>query len=161
MLALVQELEVSGAHILKDIFYQDGSLRDIYVLESTSDDWQKLIAFLRSGKYKVTYELDGIEKPLPSDFSEIQKYMGEVYQLLSIHIEGLRLNCHFFLTENIEFDLLPNEVETEEKAEAIFQFMAMVGRLLGKEVILTPENGQEYVIVGYDPKANKMNYFQS
>ncbi|HKO41927.1 MAG TPA: hypothetical protein VJU84_01450 [Pyrinomonadaceae bacterium] len=162
MLSLIQKLrESNDADILRDVFYRDGSLRDIYVLETTNDDWQKLLTFLNSGKYKVAYELDSTEKPLPSDFSEIQKCMGEVRQLLSIYIEGVRLNCHFFCTDEIELDLAPNEVDTEETAEAIFRFMAEIGRLLEKEVILTPENGQEYVIVRYDPQANDMEYIHS
>ncbi len=68
------------------------------------------------------------------------------------------MNCHFFCVEEIELDLLPNEVDTEEKAEAVFEFMAEVGRMLMREVVLTPENGQEHVIVRYDPKTNKTAY---
>lgn len=150
--------EESSADILKDVFYQDGSLRDIYVRETTAGDWEKLISFLKSGKYKVTYELDSTESALPTDFNDIRKYMGVSVQLLSVYIEDIRLNCHFFCTEEIELDLLPSEVETEEKAETILRFMAEIGRLLEKEVILTPENGQASVIVRYDPKANEMEY---
>ena len=153
----VQKLkDASGADILKEVFYQDGSLRDVYVRETTGDDWQKLITFLESGEYQVTYKLDGTEGPLPSDFSDIEKHIGELGQLLSIYIEGVRMNSHFFGTQEIELDLLPDEVDTEEKAESVFRFMAEMGRLLGKEVILTPENGREYVMVRFDPKANEM-----
>jgi hypothetical protein len=159
MLSLAKKFKKArGPDVLKDVFYQDGSLRDIYVRGTSADDWQKLITFLKFGKYKITYELDSVESPLPTDFSDIQKYMGEEAQLLSIYIEDVRLNCHFFWAEEIELDLLPNEVDTEEKAETILRFMMEVGRLLGKEVILTPENGQEYVMVRYDPKANLMEY---
>ena len=162
MLSLVQKIkEANDVVILKDVFYRDGSLRDIYVLETTSGDWQKLITFLESADYRVTFGVDGVKRPLPTEFSEIQKHMGEVVQLLSIYVEGVRLNCHFFWIEDIELDLLPNEVDTETKAEAIFRFMMEVGQLLEKEVILTPENGREFVIVRYNPKLNEIEYIPS
>ncbi len=152
-----QRIKVSGeVDILKDIFYQDGSLRDLYVCETTADDWQQLISFLRGGIYQVAYEIDGVRMPLPPDYGEIEKKIGAVTQLLSINVDGVCLNCHFFWTSGIEFDLLPTEIDTEEKAEAVFRFMAEVGQLLRKDVILTPENMQENPIVRYDSTSNEM-----
>lgn len=110
------------------IFYCDGSLRDIYVRNTTFEDWRKLLLWVRAGKYKITYKIGETEASLPSDFDEVEKRMSEFGQLLSIYVEGAILNCHFFWMEEIEFDLLPNEVDTEEKAEAILEFMKRLGR---------------------------------
>lgn len=159
MLRLTTSMKnATGVDILEEVFSRDGSLRDIYVCNSTAHDWQKFVTFVHEQKYQTTYELEGIETPLPHNFEEIHKRMGELHQLLSINVKSVRLNCHFFWIEEIELDLLPNEVNTEEQAEAVFEFMAEVGRALDKEVILTPENGREYTIVCFDPKAGEVEY---
>ncbi|MCP9493400.1 MAG: hypothetical protein MSG64_02985 [Pyrinomonadaceae bacterium MAG19_C2-C3] len=143
-------------NILEEVFYQDGSLRDIYVCGTTSEDWQKLLAFLQTAKYQVMYRLDDVETSLPDDFDQIQKHMGNLGQLMSVHVDGVVLNCHFFWVEDIEFDISPNEVDTENKAVSVFEFMTQVGRVLQKEVVLTPENMQEHVHARYNLKTDKI-----
>lgn len=149
--------QLDNLSVLDRVFYLDGSLRDIYVSSTTVDDWRKILAFL-AGKYSVLYEIDGLEAPLPVDFDEIQKRTGKASQHLTVYVEGVSLNCHFFCIEEIEFDLFPEDVNTKEKAEAILGFLTEVGLLLNKEVVLTPENVKRHVLVRYEPKTNRIVY---
>jgi len=41
----------------------------------------------------------------------------------------------------MEMDVLPEDVNTSEKAQWVFDFMVAIARLLSKEVFLTPEFG--------------------
>lgn len=144
--------------VLREVFYRDGSLRDIYVCGTTVDDWQKLLTFLRAEKYRFTYEIGGVETSMPDDFSQIQNHIGSTGQLLSIYVDKVRLNCHFFCVEEIELDLLPNDVDTKDRVEAVFEFMSEVGRTLSKDVILTPENGRDQVLLRYNLKMNELEH---
>ena len=86
------------------IFEHDGSLRDFYVQDISIDDWNKLIDFL-NGNYKLSYGITGEEK----DSNQIDKdyiigYLtdnsGEMEsKSVTIDIEGVNINCHFFLTD--------------------------------------------------------------
>ncbi len=73
-------------------------------------------------------------------------------------MNGVILNCHFFCVEEIEFDIDPGEVDEKRKAESLLEFMAQVGQILEKNVILTDENTQESVLFRHDSDAHKIKY---
>lgn len=60
---------------------------------------------------------------------------------LEILLLGFTINSHFFLTEEIKLDLLPEDVNSAGKAESVFALMRGVAGLLEKEVFLIPEHG--------------------
>jgi len=94
---------------------------------------------------------------MPESVEQIFARREEIASLLSVDVGGTILCCHFFWQEDIEFDIDPREVDEQRKAEGLFDFMAQVGRLLGKDVILTPENMQEIVLVRFDSRANTIS----
>ena len=57
-----------------------------------------------------------------------------------------QVNCHFFVEDEIEFDLDPREVTGPNQVEAIVGFMTLLGDVTGKAVTLTMENTPEAVI---------------
>lgn len=140
------------------VFAWDGSWRDLYVLHTTTGDWQKLLDFLREGVYPVVFELDGRDFPFPAKAAPLFESRGEIAPFLSVTVGGIALNCRFFDAHEIEFDLDPREVDGADKLGALFAFMREVARLLGKEVILTPENMQEAVIFRAAPDQEAVQY---
>ncbi len=138
-------------------FDWDGSWRDIYVLETSIDDWQTMFDFLHSSQYEFQYQRYEPE-PLPSItevFSKKYEHKGDLY----VVVGDVTLNCHFFVPEQIEFDLDPCEVKGEEQAEALLDFMRQLGRALNKEVILTPESFEENPIFKFSPVTQEVTYF--
>jgi hypothetical protein len=142
----------------KDEFEFDGSWRDIYVFTTDVSDWQRLIDFLRSGVYEYSCTLGGEEATLPSYAREMFEAGYEFRPLLSVNVGSVVLNCHFFTEEEIEFDLDPREIKGELQAEQVFAFMRRIGRILDKEVILTPENAQNVAIFKFFPGARQIQY---
>ncbi len=138
-------------------FDWDGSLRDIYVLETSVLDWQKLFDFLKSSDYTFAYQLYELEE-LPGSI-EIFGERRENKGLLCVDAGDVTLNCHFFCREIIEFDLDPREVKGEEQANFVFDFMRQLGRALNKEVILTPENMLESPIFKFSLVTQKIEFF--
>jgi hypothetical protein len=61
------------------------------------------------------------------------------------------INCHFFTEQEIELDLDPREVNSEERLNSLFRFMKVLGKHLGKEVILTLENSPHLVLLRTSP----------
>ena len=102
------------------IFKSDGTLRDIYVQNTSIKDWGKLIDLLNS-EYNLNYfSSNKIDK------DEVFKYLedesGEIEcKSVSIEIENIKINCHFFLIEQIEFYIKPSEIKTKSKKSRILR----------------------------------------
>ena len=114
-------------------FEFDGSWRDIYVLNTTIYDWQRLIDFLRSSAYLLIYKVDYEETLLPQSVEQALKKRYGASPLLSINIGTVILNCHFFTEEEIEFDIDPREIVSAVQSEQVLAFMRQVGNLLNFE----------------------------
>jgi len=61
----------------------------------------------------------------------------------------MRVNCHFFTREEIELDIEPSEVDSEARCLSLLAFIKGIAERVGKDVIMTPENMQETVLLRY------------
>jgi hypothetical protein len=132
----------------KWIFEPDGTLRDIYVENVDIEDWKILIDYLNTN-YTVKYS--------SSEVNKIDK--GYVIQLLtdltgemdlktvSIIIDDIIINTHFFSINEIEFDVQPEEINSVISFEKILNFMNEISRILNKQLILTGENQIEFPLI--------------
>lgn len=141
----------------KWIFEPDGSLLDIYVQETTLDDWLTLIDFLNAN-YKLKY--------VPSSENESEGKINKDYittyltdktdvregRTVSILTGNLVLNCYFFLQDEIEFDVNPKDFNGQKDFETVIAFMTAVSKALNKEIILTPENSPQFPLIIIDAK---------
>lgn len=141
----------------KWIFEPDGSLLDVYVKETTLVDWLTLIDFLNAN-YKVKYgPTSENETGDVIDKDYITKYLldktGELEtKMVSVFSDDLIFNSHFFLENEIEFDIDPGEFKGQKDFETVIAFMSAISQQLDKEVILTPENSPELplITIGYN-----------
>jgi hypothetical protein len=131
------------------IFEDTGSLHDLYIFDTTVSDWQAVIDWLRTGIYPYTFRFDGEIGPLPEKVASIFANRAEVDAFLSLDIAGMQINCFFFWEGEIEFDLAPREVNSDERLNQLLDFMRRLGRLLHKDVALTEESWQELEYLRY------------
>ena len=141
----------------KDAFHTDGSLRDIYVLNTTSDDWSRLFGVF--SKYDTTLYCDGDPIPMIMEPATVFERSREHHYFLKVLAEGLGLHCHFFTVEEIEIDFDPNEVSSQRHLNAVLKVMGAIGRALGKRVVLSEENGRDHVWIAFDPNIDGFAYF--
>ncbi|MDX2211796.1 MAG: hypothetical protein SFY66_00780 [Oculatellaceae cyanobacterium bins.114] len=135
----------------------DGSLRDIYVKGTTLDDWNQFLSVIReTAQYQ--YFVDGQPTLLPSMAVNIFS-IQEQTKLLSIWVGGVQLNCHFFAEKEIELDLDPQQITSEESFNALRQFMEQLADALQHLILLTPEDLSEYPIAKYEPELQCWHYF--
>ena len=140
-----------------DAFHKDGSLRDIYVHGTTFHDWESFLSFLASSSYQIEYVRDGEPEAIPTDAATVFAD-GEHTDNLTIRVTGLSILCHFFTPEEIELDLDPREVTSQEHLDALLRFMSDVGAVLRHDVILTEENGPEAVRFRYSVEEEEVKY---
>jgi hypothetical protein len=136
---------------LNKAFYVDGSLRDIYVLGTTEQDWQKLLMFLHAGPYSVTFIIAGEQRPLLAQIEEVFSLIHSSGGMMRIDEDCLALHCFFYTVDEIEFDLDPRTINTEERLSRLLDFMRAIGNLLNKSIILSPENASSVALFRFDP----------
>lgn len=120
-----------------EIFEPDGSLIDVIVFDTTWEDCQRLFDFV-SSKYELYYYEDESVLPFPGLEAAFQR-MNEHSTFLSIDVGGYKGNWHFWTTDWIEIDFLPNDVNSRERVDAMFSFISEIAKLLNKPTFLTPE----------------------
>lgn len=132
---------------LKDnIYFSDGSLRDIYVLNSSRADWEKWMDFVNEN-YKVDFKYFDDKDELICSNKIISEHIFNLWDGVSdsivdatIYLKEILVKCYFFTDEEIENDITPNEVENLEDHNQILDYLKSVSKILNKEIILTNEN---------------------
>jgi hypothetical protein len=100
-------MEYNWDKIKRNIYFIDGSLRDIYINNITENDWEKWVNYVNenytinwNGKNKIDY------KTVKNNWSNnIQSETANIF------IEKIQINNHFF-TE-FENDIDPKEISGE------------------------------------------------
>ncbi|MEH7389634.1 hypothetical protein V7149_19980 [Bacillus sp. JJ1503] len=129
------------------VFFKDGSLRDIYIVDVDLTDWQKFFDWIRTSPWDIVYYKDGQETEYEETDDAHFLKDNDYHILMSININGVLINCHFFSEDEIEFDIDPKEVKSITVVIAVFKFMKSLSKILDKESILTGENSPEYPLV--------------
>ena len=138
---------------IKWIFEPDGALRDIYVQDVGQSDYRKLINLLNS-QYKLKF---GGEYSNQIDFDYIQKMWNDETgkietKSLTINLEGITVKSHFFIPEQIEFDIQPRQIIQLSDFDKVLNFMENISKVVGKQVTLTNENRIEFPLIKIDSK---------
>ena len=136
---------------LKDkIYYLDGSLRDIYVPVTTRHDWIIWANYVNS-KYKTsfyTYETEITEEKINiHQVFEIWDGRQDNSSEASIFIDNILIKCYFFADLEIENDITPIEINSNDDHRKLIEYMSGISNVLNKRVILTPENSPEIELV--------------
>ena len=73
-------------------------------------------------------------------------------KFVRIDLNGILILCHFFLEEQIEFDINPTEIKTELEFNKIMDFMKSISSKLDKQITLCGENQPEFPLIKIDTK---------
>ena len=138
--------------VLDKVFYNDGSLRDIYVFNVNLTDWQKFLDWILTSTWDIVFYNDGYvtdynEKDVVQFFQEKENHRI----IMAIKTKNVIINCHFFSEDEIEVDIDPKEVKSKTEAYTVFEFMKDLSRLLNKQSILSRENSPDYPLVRVNP----------
>jgi hypothetical protein len=140
-------------------FYRDGSLRDIYLKDTQLDDWNIIAQFVLGHAYPIAFSGAWSSVTFPPDIARLfPKSADDELTLLEIDVSGVRVCCHFFTEQEIEFDLDPSDVDTPYKLDAIFHFMKGLAAAIGKDAVLTPENMPDTPIFRCRPDASAVEH---
>ncbi|WP_088071920.1 hypothetical protein [Gottfriedia luciferensis] len=134
--------------VINQIFFVDGSLRDIYVFNVDLEEWQRLYELIQSTTWDIILYKNGQKSE--NEDTTIYKLFKEKENhsiMMTINIKGIFINCYFFSSTEIEFDIDPKEVKGVSDVEIVFDFMKKISKVLGKESILTVESDPDNPLV--------------
>lgn len=138
--------------VLDNVFFNDGSLRDIYVIGVNLRDWQKFVDWIWTSTWDIVFYKDGhITVYEENDVAHFFEEKDNHSILMSINTNCILINCHFYSEDEIELDIDPKEVKSKSEANAVFEFMKNLSKILDKESILTVENSPEYPLFTVNP----------
>jgi hypothetical protein len=103
--------------------------------------------------YFAQYWFLGQARPLP-DVSELFATRDHPH-MLEIDVHGVKVNCHFFESDEIELDIDPREVVDESRHQAVLRFLEELALQTLKPVLLTAENTPEAPLLSFDPCAKR------
>ena len=141
---------MNWTELKKEIYYWDGSWRDIYVLQTGIEDNKKWTDYVNE-KYRIEW-FNGLTQAEETiiNFDVIKEYWNGNHDLCStakIFIDKIQINNHFFSETEIENDIDPREINSIQDHERVVKYMTDLSCLLDKPVILTPENDQEIILM--------------
>lgn len=147
--------------ILKEkIYYWDGSWRDIYVHNTTKEDWQVWADFVNKN-YKTSFHIyDPEVRTNNVDLIKIFDYWHGIQENCStatVYIDNIQINAHFFTDQEIENDITPEEINSIDDHNKLVNYMVGLSTALNKIVTLTPENAPDIVLISVDKQKIKIN----
>lgn len=141
--------------IKEEIYYSDGSWRDIYVFGTTKDDWGRWIDLINQ-KYTVEFYNGQTQKTEAAINKEVVfDYWDRKTDLLNgaaVTVGNISVKCHFFTPTEIENDIDPKEIATLADHNQIISYLVDVSSTLNKTVVLTAENQRDvgYIVINTD-----------
>jgi len=138
-------------NILKnEIYFLDGSWRDIYVQNTKSEDWKKWIDLVNE-RYKLNwYNGKTSQSETKIKFDVIKEYWegnDDFCSTANIFLDKIQVNAHFFDDSEIENDIDPREFKSLDDHNKLIDYLKSVSIACEKEVIVTLENSPEYILM--------------
>jgi hypothetical protein len=128
------------------IYFEDGSLRDIYVFGTDIHDWRKW-ADLMNEKYKVEFYDAKTELTKDKiDFGTVEECWTQKdseWITATIKLGTVNIRCHFFIDSEIENDIDPRELKSLDDHSNVLKYLRDISVTLDKDVFVTTENTED------------------
>lgn len=141
---------MNWTELKQKIYYWDGAYRDIYILQTSVEDNKKWADYVND-KYQIEW-FNGVTQTDETkiDFAVIKEFWNgnlDLFSTAKVYIDKVQINNHFYIDTEIENDIDPTEINSISDHEGVVKYMTDLSNLLGKPVILTPENEQETILM--------------
>jgi len=132
------------------IYVWDGGWLDIHVHNTTRSEWQKWVNYVNQNFKIEWYNCKTEIGEAKIDFSVIEEFWDGCHDFIltaKVFIEDIQVNVHFFDETEIENDIDPREFKTIDDHNNLIDYLKKLSNILNKEVIVTPENCPEIILM--------------
>jgi hypothetical protein len=124
----------------RDDFSFDGAFVDLIAYATDSAEWDAFWAALRSGPFELRAYRDGEPISLPESVTWILAEREKATVMVSVLAGTVTANCHFF-GGDLQLDIDPREVVSEQAFESVLALMRFVAAAVGLPILAMPEGG--------------------
>ncbi|MFR9755061.1 hypothetical protein [Streptomyces sp. TR06-5] len=134
-----------------------GALPDVRVPDASVEDWQAVLDLIDGSGWRCQYSEDNAVLPLPraeavlagsadAESPELRVWLtDEVLAIFRFHAE-----------EEIDFDVDLRELQGQGQLDVFCGFLKMIGRRLGKPVLMDPEGDSGRSVLGFDVECDRV-----
>jgi hypothetical protein len=152
-------MNIENSIMISNVFYCDGSYRDIYIRNTSISDWNVFLEFIKREQLQLEMYKDGVRIEFDNlSIEEIFNLTKQFAIRLIIYLDTVSIHCNFFTVEEIELDIDPKEVTNNCLYDRVIGFLLKLSNAVNKEVVLTPENCPDYVMLRSLPNQNGIEY---
>jgi hypothetical protein len=146
--------ELSWEEVKQYVYPSDGSLPDIYVLNTTYDHWRRWGAWVNA-TYRVRFRDTNQQEHTRINTEAVLAYwqgdrLGDM-PFASIWVGNIQINCFFLAEDSLDGDLNPQDIQSVEDHQALLTYLSNVSHLLGKEIVMLDEGTRISFLDQFEP----------
>ncbi|NKX86847.1 hypothetical protein [Nocardia coubleae] len=135
-----------------------GALPDVWVPDASVEDWQAVFDLVQSSGWQWDYREDDTIRPLPLA-AEVLPRPADAEESVSLYVRpvpGVLMIFRAMSATEIDFDLDLRELQGQAGVDILCDFVCVLGRRLGKPVLMGAEGQYGYPLLGFDPAADRV-----
>ena len=131
-------------------FLADGSLRDLIIRDIDESNWNRFLVEVHELNIELSFFHGGKVISLPATYSAIIKLQESDPTTLSMNIgAGVIVNCHFFIEEELEFDIDPKQIKCDATYNSLLEFIRRLKVIFERDVLLTEEGDSDAILIQF------------
>ncbi|MFF0837460.1 MULTISPECIES: hypothetical protein [unclassified Streptomyces] len=134
-----------------------GALPDASVAGTSVEDWQAVFDLVQSSGWAWEYSEGGVAGVLPPAVEVLMRPAdAETVALRVWPVPGVLAIFWPLVAKEIDFNVDLRELQGQDKVDVLCRFLTVVGRRLGKSVVMTAEGDYGNPVLGLDPMADRV-----
>ncbi|MFJ7258342.1 hypothetical protein ACIQWV_38975 [Streptomyces sp. NPDC098085] len=135
-----------------------GSLPDVVVPDASVEDWQAVLDLVSVSGWTFQYSEDERVLPVPRAEAVLSRPAdAECPEPRVWPAADVLAIFRFWAMEEIDFDVDLRELQGQERLDVFCGFLRVVGRRLGKPVLMDAEGGDHsHPVLGFDVEADQV-----
>ncbi|MEV0157229.1 hypothetical protein AB0H57_26360 [Micromonospora sp. NPDC050686] len=134
-----------------------GALPDVRVEDASVEDWQAVFELVQTQGWRWEYCVGDAVVPLPPAADVLARAADDELPILRVWpVPDVLVNFWPYCAVEIDFDIDLRELQGQERLDMLCGFFAVIGRRLGKPVLMAPEGDYHHPVLGFDVEADEV-----
>ncbi|MCP9956867.1 hypothetical protein [Streptomyces sudanensis] len=133
-----------------------GSLPDVRVPDTSAEDWQAVLDLVRSQGWSCEYSEDGAVLRLPRATEMLARGEGAGVVLKVWPVPEFLAIFRPYEAGSIDFDVDLRELQGQHGVDVLCRLLRVIGRRLGKPVLLSPESDPLHPVLGFGVEVDRV-----
>ncbi|WP_440070560.1 hypothetical protein [Streptosporangium sp. OZ121] len=136
-----------------------GTLPDVWVTDTSVEDWQMVLDLIEVHGWRSEYREGDVVMPLPRAEQVLSRPVdAECAELRVWPAPDVLAIFRFMADDAIDFDVDLRELQGQERLDILCEFITVIGRRLGKPVMMSPEGDWDpgNPVLGFDVETDRV-----